>query len=59
MTDVSHGFHFVRDRTAWCAIGPRFVDLQRSPVGFGETKEAASRLYTQSSEGSAGRRCRS
>ena len=27
----------------WAAIGPEFVDLQRSPAGFGATPEEAVR----------------
>jgi hypothetical protein len=39
--DISHGFHLLRDGDAWTAVGPDFVDLVRSPAGFGATKEAA------------------
>ena len=41
--DIAHGFHLLRDGDAWCAVGPGFVDLQRSPAGFGNTREAAIR----------------
>lgn len=41
MRTVGHGFHLFRDGDAWGAVGPEFVDLQRSPAGFGATKEAA------------------
>src|SRR5215475_5428547 len=39
--DNSRGFHLLRDGNAWVAVGPDFVDLQRSPTGFGETPEEA------------------
>jgi hypothetical protein len=41
--DVSRGFHLFRDGDAWCAVGPDFVDLQRSPAGFGATQQEAVR----------------
>lgn len=41
--DIAHGFHLFRDGDAWAAVGPEFVDLVRSPAGFGLTKEAAVR----------------
>lgn len=41
--DISHGFHLFKDGDACAAVGPEFVDLQRSPAGFGETPRAAVR----------------
>jgi len=41
--DVAPGYHLLRDGDAWCAVGPEFVDFQRSPAGFGNTQEAAVR----------------
>jgi hypothetical protein len=41
MGAIAHGFHLLRDGDAWCAVGPEFVDLQRSPAGFGDTPEEA------------------
>ena len=38
---VAHGFHLLKDGGTWCAVGPEFVDLVRSPVGFGSTQAAA------------------
>ena len=35
--DTAHGFHLLKDGDAWCAVGPEYVDLQRSPAGFGDT----------------------
>lgn len=40
-TDIGHGFHLLKDGDAWCAVGPEFVNLQRSPAGFGDTPEEA------------------
>jgi hypothetical protein len=37
------GFHLLRDGNSWVAVGPDFVDLQRSPAGFGDTQEEAVR----------------
>jgi len=39
--DISRGFHLLKDGDSWVAVGPDFVDLQRSPTGFGETPEEA------------------
>jgi hypothetical protein len=39
--DIAHGFHLLKDGDAWCAVGPQFVDLMRSPAGFGDTVEGA------------------
>ena len=39
-----HGGPNVRtfmDGNQWCAVYPDFIDLQNSPAGFGDTKEAA------------------
>ena len=41
MADISTGFHLLGDGDAWVAVGPEFVDLQRSPAGFGATPEEA------------------
>jgi hypothetical protein len=38
---LAHGFHVFKDGDAWCAVGPEYVDLQRSPAGFGYTKADA------------------
>lgn len=35
--DVRHGFHIFRDGNAWCAVGPHFIDMMKSDIGFGET----------------------
>jgi hypothetical protein len=40
---IAHGFHLLKDGDAWFAVGPEFLDLQRSPAGFGNTREAAVR----------------
>ena len=37
---VAHGFHLPKDGDVWLAVGPEFVDLVRSPAGFGNTREA-------------------
>lgn len=37
----SHGFHLFMDGNAWCAVGPHFIDLMKSPAGFGMTHEDA------------------
>jgi hypothetical protein len=39
--DIANGFHLLRDGNSWCAVGPEFLDLQRSPAGFGDTPEQA------------------
>lgn len=31
------GVNLGMDGASWCATGPRFVDLQKSPAGFGDT----------------------
>lgn len=41
MTDIHSGFHLFRDGDAWCAVGPHFYDLMRSPAGFGNTHDVA------------------
>lgn len=41
MLDVAHGFHVFRDGSAWCAVGPHFVDLMQSDAGFGNTPNDA------------------
>jgi hypothetical protein len=40
--DISDGYHLLKDGDAWCAVGPVFADLQRSPAGFGDTQEEPS-----------------
>jgi hypothetical protein len=40
---IAHGFHLLEDGGVWCAVGPDFVDLVRSPAGFGNTREEAGR----------------
>jgi hypothetical protein len=46
--DISHGFHLLKDGNAWAAVGPEFLDLQRSPAGFGATQEeAVKKLRTE------------
>jgi hypothetical protein len=40
---ISHGFHLLKDGGTWLAVGPEFVDLQRSPAGFGNTRQEAVR----------------
>jgi hypothetical protein len=41
---IAHGFHLLKgDRGVWLAVGPEFVDLVRSPAGFGDTREEAVR----------------
>jgi len=40
----SHGGPSVRtfmDGNQWCAVHPDFIDLQNSPAGFGDTRDAA------------------
>jgi len=40
----AHGGPQVRtimDGNAWCAVLPDFINLQESPAGFGDTREAA------------------
>lgn len=39
-----HGGPTVRtfmDGNAWCAVKPDFINLQESPAGFGDTRDAA------------------
>jgi len=44
----AHGFHLFRDGSAWCAVGPHFIDLMKSKAGFGDTREdAVADLCTQ------------
>lgn len=44
------GLTLDRDGNAWCATGPRFVDLATSPAGFGGTAlEAFADLVRRSS----------
>jgi hypothetical protein len=38
---IAHGYHLLKDGGTWCAVGPEFVDLVRSPVGFGSTQAQA------------------
>ncbi len=39
------GVRVFKDGSAWCAVGERFVNIQESPCGFGESKsEAVSEL---------------
>jgi hypothetical protein len=40
---IAHGFHLLKDGGVWLAVGPEFVDLVRSPAGFGDTREKAVR----------------
>jgi hypothetical protein len=48
MSAIAHGFHLLKDGGVWLAVGPDFVDLQRSPAGFGNTRaEAVSELRAQ------------
>ena len=45
---IAHGFHLLKDGDVWLAVGPEFVDLAKSPAGFGNTREDAVReLRTQ------------
>lgn len=39
--NVAHGFHVFRDGSAWCAVGPHFIDLMKSDAAFGDTPEEA------------------
>jgi hypothetical protein len=39
--DIAQGFHLLRDGNMWMAVGPEFLDLQRSLAGLGNTKEEA------------------
>jgi hypothetical protein len=45
-TDIGEGFHLFMDGDSWVAVGPEFADLQRSPAGFGDTKEQAVRALS-------------
>jgi hypothetical protein len=48
--NVAHGYHLFKDGTAWCAVGPHFIDLMKSDAGFGETQaEAVADLHVQMS----------
>jgi hypothetical protein len=40
---IARGFHLLKDGNVWMAVGPEFVDLQRSPTGFGKTQQQAVR----------------
>jgi len=40
---IAHGFHLLKDGGTWLAVGPEFVDLVRSPAGFGNTRQEAVR----------------
>jgi hypothetical protein len=43
---IAHGFHLLKgDRGVWLAVGPEFVDLVRSPAGFGTTRKEAVREH--------------
>jgi hypothetical protein len=49
-----HGGPIVRtfmDGNAWCAVNPDFINLQESPAGFGDDREAAITALTHSAEG--------
>jgi hypothetical protein len=49
-----HGGPDVRtfmDGNAWCAVAPDFINLQESPAGFGETREAAINALGKSGDG--------
>jgi hypothetical protein len=39
--DVGAGWHVIRDGNFWCAVGPKFEDLVRSPSAWGSTPEEA------------------
>jgi len=41
--DITDGYHPLKDGDAWRAVGPDFVDVQRSPTDFGATEEEAAR----------------
>jgi hypothetical protein len=41
--DINDGYPLLKDGDSWVAVGPDFIDLQRSPAGFGATKEEAVR----------------
>ena len=46
--NLAHGFHLLKDGGVWLAVGPEFVNLVRSPAGFGATrKEAVRELRAQ------------
>jgi hypothetical protein len=38
---MSSEYKLFMDGDQWCATLPNFINLQESPVGFGETKELA------------------
>lgn len=40
-SDITHGYHVFKEGDAWMAVGPHFVDLVESIVGFGSTPEQA------------------
>ena len=40
-----HKFCLYRDGNAWCAVGPGFVDMMASPVGFGLEQIEAVREF--------------
>jgi hypothetical protein len=35
--DIKQGFHVISEGNKWIAVGPEFVDLKESVVGFGDT----------------------
>jgi hypothetical protein len=39
-----------RDGNAWCAAPPRFHNLQRDPIGWGDTRERAVRALINNPE---------
>jgi hypothetical protein len=42
---IAHGFHLLKNGEVWLAVGPEFVDLVRSPAGFGTTRKEAVREH--------------
>ncbi|MEA2780202.1 MAG: hypothetical protein QOK29_1746 [Rhodospirillaceae bacterium] len=41
------GYFLFRKGDKWAAVGPHFVDYQKTPAGIGDTKEeAVSKLIT-------------
>jgi len=39
--DIKQGLHLLREGKIWIAIGPDFVDIKESPIGFGGSPEDA------------------